>query len=255
MQDSFMIFRASPSGTFVADAEPPKFSGVVAIRTEDQILLYDPTSGAQWEFQLPDNFPNESLTIHWLKPESLLLQHSAGQWSGGNIEKLTWITPSGTIEREELAELQGYLPLPERHRFWGLCAMMPEPIGWLGAIFGVEPFWRLQYYKAGNYSEALRQTVELCWPMIVVVLLVSLVAAWFATRLHRRYRRPRMGVWAAFVFLLGVPGLIAYWLEHRAAALEQCRECDAIVPRDRDACANCATPFPAPPLVGTEIFA
>ena len=89
----------------------------------------------------------------------------------------------------------------------------------------------------------------------MIVLVISAVLAWLTWLLQRKYRRPATALWTAFVFLLGAPGFVAYWLEHRRPKLERCPECGQIVPRDRDACSDCSTPFPAPTLVGTEIFA
>ncbi len=252
------VFRALPPAADPADSdtEPPKTTGIVVVRTRDRVLLYDATSDNHWEFKLPSQVPaDRSFTCYWLSPDTLLLNCHAGYWSGGSINELYWISPDGAIQREERVELQGSVPPLESREFWAMSALMPEPLGWLGSIVGVEPFWRLQYYKANTYSAALRQTFALLWPMSVIVLIVSLASAWYAHRLHRQYFRPHSGVWATFVFLFGPPGLAAYWLEHRRAKLEPCGECGANVPRDREACAACATPFPAPPLVGTEIFA
>jgi hypothetical protein len=236
--------------------EPPKTVGVVAIRTPDRILLYDAMSGKHWQFQLPKEVPpGRGFRAYWLAPDSLLLNCDAGWWSGGEVRELYWIAPDGTIQRQERVELQGYVPPPESHKFWALAAMMPEPLAWLGELFGVEPFSRLQDYKADSYGAALAQTLEVIWPMALLVLVVAAVAAWYARRFHRRYFRPHSGTWTAFVFLLGPPGLIAYWLELRRAKLEECGHCGTTVPRDRDACAACESPFPAPPLVGTEVFA
>jgi hypothetical protein len=250
------VFRALPQAAATdPDAEPPKTRGIVAIRTRDRVLLYDATSRNHWKFTLPGVVvPDTAMSLYWLDTDTVLL-NCYGGWSGGDVNHLYWISSEGEIEREEHVELQGYVQPPESQKFWGMCAQMPEPLGWLGMLLGVDPFWRVQYYKANTYAAALEQTFKIGWPMALVVLVLSLAAAWYAKRLHQRYFRPRPGVWTTFVFACGLPGLIAYWLEHRRAKLEPCSECGATVPRDRDACAVCATPFAAPPPVGTEIFA
>jgi heme/copper-type cytochrome/quinol oxidase subunit 2 len=132
---------------------------------------------------------------------------------------------------------------------------MPEPLGWLVAILGAAPFERLQNYKSDTYAAALQHVVTVAWPMIVIVLAVAFAATAIAVQWQRKYFRSNTGIWAAFVFLFGIPGLIAYWLEHRSVKLDGCQECGHVVPRDRDACAACSTPFPAPTHVETEIFA
>ena len=93
------------------------------------------------------------------------------------------------------------------------------------------------------------------WPPLLVLVMLSLVLAWFASRWHRQYARPHNGAWVALIFLLGVPGFIAYWAYHRRAPLENCPECGVSVPRDQDSCASCARPFAEPIRLGTEIFA
>jgi hypothetical protein len=89
----------------------------------------------------------------------------------------------------------------------------------------------------------------------VAVIVFGALLAWWTYRMQRNFRRPASGVWCAFVLLFGVPGFLAYWLEHRRPKMENCSKCGEIVPRDRDACAACDVLFPAPPRVGTEIFA
>jgi hypothetical protein len=151
--------------------------------------------------------------------------------------------------------LAGWVPEPPRRRAWAYCGLMPAPIVWLVGTVLAEPLFFVQTYRADDYASALVQGGEIAWPPLVVVLAVAAALAWLAWRLHRKYRGAAPGVWAAFVLLLGVPGFIAYWLEHRRPKMEACPECGQIVPRDRDACAACRATFPPPAPVGTEIFA
>ena len=74
--------------------------------------------------------------------------------------------------------------------------------------------------------------------MLIIVFAVAVAAAAIAVHWQRRYFRSHTGIWAAFVFLFGIPGLFAYWLEHRSVKLDGCQECGHVVPRDRDACAS-----------------
>ena len=93
------------------------------------------------------------------------------------------------------------------------------------------------------------------WPAIIAVLLVGAILAVIPYRLQRKYHRRASTAWCAFVLLLCWPAFVAYWLEHLQPNLEECRECSKTVPRDRDACAACRTPFPVATLLGMEIFA
>jgi hypothetical protein len=113
----------------------------------------------------------------------------------------------------------------------------------------------LQTNDVPTYADGLAKVFGLAWPPLVLVIVVGAALAWLTYRLQQKYRRPGTGAWVTFVLLLGLPGFLAYWLEQRRPKLEACGSCHAIVPRDRDACAACDSQFPAPPLVGTEIFA
>lgn len=248
--DGFTVTLAPP-----ATDEPPRMARVVAVRTDDRVIFYDAATDSQREFKLPEELPNTRIIAYWYAPDELFLYYMAGYWSGGPNCELLWIRPDGTTIRQQHLELQGYVPPPERRKYWSLCTMMPEPLVWLGVLFGADPLSRLQHYQADTYAAALGQTFAICWPMALIVLGVSLATTWYARQLHHRCFRPQPGPWVAFVFLFGLPGLIAYWLEYRRAKLEVCDECGVTVPRDREACASCNVPFPAPAAVGTEIFA
>jgi hypothetical protein len=229
---------------------------VVAVRTPESILLDDVLSDREWEFKLPERVrPDTAFSTYWINPETMLLSISAGYWDGGPVNELLWITADGKMQREERVKLNGYVPTPDRTWLWAFSAFMPEPLGWLGLSLATVPFGRMQHHKADTYAAALSQTFELAWPMIIIVFAVSVAAAAIAVHWQRRYFRSDTGMWAAFVFLFGIPGLFAYWLEHRSVKVDACQECGHVVPRDRDACASCSTPFPAPAHAETEIFA
>jgi urea transporter len=109
--------------------------------------------------------------------------------------------------------------------------------------------------EAPTYAAAMAKVLEMVWPGLIIVTVIGCLSAWVVWRWQRKYFRPATRAWCTFAFLVGPPGVLAYWLEMHRTKLEACGECQKTVPRDRDACAACATPFPAPSLVGTEIFA
>jgi hypothetical protein len=62
-------------------------------------------------------------------------------------------------------------------------------------------------------------------------------------------------VWVVFVLLFGLPAYVGFLLYRRWPIRQPCLSCQALVPRDRVACAECGTLFPDPSLKGIEIFA
>jgi hypothetical protein len=94
-------------------------------------------------------------------------------------------------------------------------------------------------------------------PSLAAVVLLSLglaAAAWRRSNAFALSRRER-GVWTAVTAVFGVPAFVGFLLHRTWPAREPCPHCRANVPRDRVACAACETPFSAPALTGTEIFA
>jgi hypothetical protein len=66
---------------------------------------------------------------------------------------------------------------------------------------------------------------------------------------------PHATGWAAFVFLFGVPGWIAYRVHRTWPVFEECPACRQAAPRDRTECTECGADFPPPVLKGIEVFA
>jgi hypothetical protein len=251
-------FQLVPS-TADADAAPnepePKYASALALRTDDKIILYNPQTGGQRDFVLPEQIRSAQMDIAWIATEKLLLKTQPGFWSGGAINKLWWIDTAGKIEREVELKLAGWRPETPRQVAWRNFNVAQVPIAWLFGVLVVAPLVMLQNHSAPYYISALTQTFHVTWIPLVLVLVLAAVFAWLTIRLQHKYRRPWTREWAAFVFLLGPAGFIAYVLQNRRPKLQACAECGEVVPRNRDACAACSTPFPAPPRVGTEVLA
>jgi hypothetical protein len=113
---------------------------------------------------------------------------------------------------------------------------------------------KVQMGQAENYNDALAQIVQAAWPPYLLLLAVCAAAAWAVARRQREHAWPHTAVWCAAVFLTGVPGLIAYLIEHRREARAACPACGKVVPRKREGCAACGGAFPEPRLTGVEVF-
>jgi hypothetical protein len=227
----------------------------LAIRMNDRIVLLDPPTGAQREYVLPESLRDRFIYAYALGNDQLLIQWWKHADTLRGDTELTWLQPEGTVAREEHVALATPSQATERQQAWMAAALAPVPIAWSFVLAIVAPLGMLQTHQVGTYAEGLSRIFGIAWPSFVVVIVLGALLAWWTYKLQRKYRRHATGVWCSFVFLLGVPGFLAYWLEHRRPKLETCDECGNVVPRDRDACAACDKLFPAPPLVGTEIFA
>jgi hypothetical protein len=222
----------------------------IALRTTDRIMLLDPRTSAQSQYSLPQSMREKAIQVYSTGSGQLIVQSADDYFK----PHLVWLTADGSVAREEhvtLANNQGNTAVAALIGF----AVAPIPVGWISGIFLLGPLANLQSRQANTFAEAVVRNVEPTWAALIAVIAIGVLLAAGTYRLQRKYHRAATGIWCAFVFLLGVPGFLAYWFEHRRPKLEACQDCGQIVPRDRDACAACSTPFPAPPLVGTEIFA
>jgi len=246
-----------PSSAEAPASGSPQSEFRLALRTSDRVFVLDPTAGIKREFPLPESLRNESLNIYSISSDQLLCYWSTMADFQAFTEHLAWLGADGTIGRKETLQLANRRGDNFKPRLASILASViaPIPIGW-GAVVGLfVPIGTMNANMEPTYSAALAQIVGKAWPGMLIVTVVACLSSWLVWRWQRQYSRSATGAWCTFAFLLGLPGVVAYWLEMHRAKLEACDECHALVPRDRDACATCATPFPAPPQVGTEIFA
>jgi hypothetical protein len=234
----------------------PLMHARIAVRMVDQITVLDPVTGAKREYTLPDAARERNLQVYATGGEQLLVL-----WSSGNTRfeaQLAWLATDGTVARQETVRLAVYEPSsPSKDMLTALILTVggPVPIGWISGIFVAAPIAMLQSHAATSYSAAIALGLEHAWLGLVLTIALGAILAWWTYRLQRKYHRPASGVWCTFVALLGLPAFLAYVIQHRRPMMESCTACSLVVPRDRDVCAACKTPFPAPPLAGTEIFA
>jgi hypothetical protein len=249
--------ESDDTSTREEDPEWQNWRSLMAVREPDRIVIFN-LDGKRQDFMLPEKLLDRRFSVFLVGPNELLVdahEQDYEFWSGGPIIRLYWMDQTGKIKREEEVKLGGWVPESPYKKAWRWAAVNPICIAWLVGVLVGAPLYLLQVNTAGTFPSAVAMAAGYAWLPLIVVILVSAVLAWLTWRQQRKYRRSATGVWAAFVFLLGVPGFLAYLIEHRRAKLEACPECGEIVPRDRDACAGCADPFRAPPRVGTEIFA
>ena len=77
MQDAFIVQFGVPA----AASERPKVTGIVTVRAEDRILLYDAKSGRKWEFSNLDLPQDTPITAYWIDPDTLIVVHHLRKYS------------------------------------------------------------------------------------------------------------------------------------------------------------------------------
>jgi hypothetical protein len=119
----------------------------------------------------------------------------------------------------------------------------------LVSVIGIDP---LQSYQA-----ALTPLLKKSGPALIAVLALSSILAVMAWRRSRAFglSRQEQITWAVFMLLFGLPAYVGFLLHRRWPIRLPCPNCQARVPRDRVACAECGSRFPDPSLKGIEIFA
>jgi hypothetical protein len=163
------------------------------------------------------------------------------------------VAADGTIQNSvDVALRNGAGPQNEAAAMAMLGIAMPSPAPMLAVQALIATPIRPEGY-AGRLAKQLRRAA----PALAAVVLLSLglaAAAWKRSAAFGLSRREQI-VWAALTAVFGVPAFVGFLLHRTWPAREPCPHCRANVPRDRIACEACGTPFPAPALRGTEIFA
>jgi hypothetical protein len=164
------------------------------------------------------------------------------------------ISEKGQVRESLELSLQTGPNRPSEQAQLSLMALgLPAP----AILLAAQSFLRIVGNQSQRSPETLGTNLGQSWPSLVAVVALSSVLATMAWRWARAFglsRRER-AVWAGFVFLFGVPAFAGYLLHRRWPVREPCPHCHARCAHDRDACAECGTPFPDPALKGTEIFA
>ncbi|MGC8639666.1 MAG: hypothetical protein ACP5XB_07275 [Isosphaeraceae bacterium] len=207
----------------------------------------------------PEVEGNHAITWYEIEGDRALVQcatHRNDLESRGRdvaIQTLYRIAKDGTIQETIEVSLHTGWPISEQAGVALTILSLPSPAFLLGIGFAsLAAFHPVQEYGA-EIGTVLKQS----WPWLLAVLALSAVLAaiaWHQSRALGLARRERI-VWAAFVLFFGVPAFAGFWLHRRWPVRERCPHCQARSPRDRDLCAACGEPFPAPSLRGNEIFA
>ena len=203
------------------------------------------SDSSQVEFKLPSDLEDKNLTVSASGPNRLLLQVDRGFWEQGSIVDLLTINPDGKIEHQDTVRLLGYVPEDSRLNSLFPAGIVPSLLPWCLGMFVVAPLVLLQAHQAPSFLQGIGKSWDEAWLGFLVVLAVSVILAFLVNHLQRKTALAHTGLWTTFVFLLGIPGLVAYWLHFRAAPFGGCSACGQAVPRDRETCAAAPSRLPS----------
>ncbi|HEY1600676.1 MAG TPA: hypothetical protein VGG64_13795 [Pirellulales bacterium] len=222
----------------------------VVVRTRDNIALLDVKGATLRSFPIPA--PLGERDIRFFDTEAtdvVLTSHS----TRGDAD-VYWIDEAGGADRHENVQISGMKAVDNESAAWLVALVVPAPLV-EAFYYTTEAAGHVESGDAASMAEAFAQTFNQCWPAILAVGTLSALLAAVCYRHRRRYADRDGAAWALFVFLMGVPGAIGYWLHRQWPVTERCAHCGATAPRDRDGCLVCAAEFPAPELKGIEVFA
>lgn len=249
------VARKQQDSDLEEDEAEPVYGGKIMVREPTELAIYDAETKQRESYPLPEEVRDKSVTAIPLLNKQMLLVRYEVFWDQGLVAEIFRIDQTGELSEKQSVRLGSRRILSNRELAWRTLAVVPIPGGWLLGGTTWWPFRQVQTYKEPTYAAALQSTWNDGWPPLLVVCALGALLAGIAYRWQRRYARPYTPLWCLFVFIMGIPGLLAYWLHFRPIALGKCTECGRVAPRNRDTCAHCDQPFAAPSLLGTEVFA
>jgi hypothetical protein len=233
----------------------------LAIRAKDRILVLNSTGKLESSFTIPGGFrdarafmfcllSNDSAILDVPTTDSRSLTPQAvWQW------QLMWIDTQGNILRQkEYGLKRGNFADNLKLLPWHAALAVPAPLGIAAASTVVAPWSSMAIGEDTTYPSALTRSWLDFWPATIVIGLLGVILAGLCCRRQRNYGLPWTRTWTVFVFLLGLPGYVAYRTHRAWPARLPCPNCGQKVPRDRPACFACGKDFSAPALKGIEVF-
>ncbi len=251
-----------PEIVSITAAERPLDSGeleqLLAVRYPERIAFLSLEGEPVTEHAIPETIRAKGLGVYLLPDDKcLFVTCRRDPLTGHDEATLLWTTPSGKVlEQRELTLTETG---PNRTAcLQGLhySAACPAPgIMGLVLVFWSGPMAEIHRHPGWSYSKAFWDSLRQLPPVLAGLITLGVILSWACVRRQRKHALPWTKTWAAFVFLFGVPGYLAYLCHRRWSVREECPVCHVPAPRDRAACALCDAPFPPPERKGIEIFA
>jgi len=229
------------------------------VRTTQQILELDQQHHVLKIFTIPTAADRRS-SVQWYDLDNgQAIAVFAGTWparGSGSAWRQTVYRLAGDRSIQDQFELDlqtGTSLLNGRALEYVLAVGLPAP----AALFGVDLFSEMPFDETQSYPATLAALLRNSGPSLIAVLALSLILAVLAWRRSRAFglSRKERTTCVLFVLLFGLPAYVGFLLYRRWPIRQPCPSCQARVPRDRGACAECGSGFPDPGLKGIEIFA
>ena len=225
----------------------------IAARLSDRVLVLDNDGQTLRSIPLPPETRDRIINVYLTTgPEAIIMALADLHHE---LTEVYWLNSAGETARHEHVRLRGGFFVSYEQPAWQTALGSLSPLMCAFDFAILRPRQTVMAGKYHDYRTALAASLADNWAAFAVLVLVSAGLAAFAYAYQLRYSRGGALGWAAFVLLLGAPGLIGYLVHRRWPAVERCRECGARVPRDREGCLVCAASFPPPAPLAIEIFA
>ena len=225
----------------------------LVVETRGHIVFLEHTEKG-YSVPIPAALKGDAIQVYRLPERRLLaVGMDFSSKAGRRKVELVWIDSSGKATKTRTLRLQSGQPQDDTAILLPLLLPAPLPFDFTVAMLPLAS----SRDEGTTYAERLRAALGENWPGLVVVNLAGVALALACGRREARYCQSRTSrvIWPAFVFLLGVPGYVAYRTHRRWPIQEPCPNCGILAPRDRLRCDACGEDFPLPMATGTEIFA
>lgn len=250
MAAAVRIVPVSPARALPAQAggaQQGEYQNWLAVRTDDNVILINPSAEKREEYLLPPEWRERQFQLYLPADGSAVLTYHAAADQVRDIQPgireydvdLVTITPVGEVARKMHLTLQmsysgATPPKPgELAMHWLPTIAIPGPLPSALIAGGALP-WLDAYVNQTRFTDRVAVSLGQTWPLLALVSLLAAGLAWRVDRHLRACREPRSFLWLSFVFLLGLPGYVA-WYCHRRWPVRH--------------------PVAPPEKTGTEIFA
>lgn len=246
-------FFEAPNIVSISAAPDGKSQGLF-VRTASEVIAIDLNGRRRTTWKIPQELQHENLQWYELADGNALVQTLRQRTNDIHV-RFYWVSRDGAIAKTERLDAHLGLPGGPRvdHLIWA--AATPAPLTSSFVSLFTVPLNAVGQGDQQDLPAAMAHSLSDAWPALSVVYLLAALLACMTYRRQVRYALPAAGLWAAFVFVLGLPGWLAYRWHRDWPVLKECGECHRAAPRDREACAACGSLFAAPPPLGTEVFA